>query len=119
MRECEVTLRVEGVDGYVLNGKSSMNQISRDPANLAQQTLNENHQYPDGFVLFLGTLFAPTDDRDQPGQGFTHKADDVVSISSPTLGALHNRVTGSDQAPQWAFGVGALIKNLAMRGLLV
>ena len=118
VRHCEVTLRVEGVDGYVLNGKSSMNQISRDPADLAEQTLNANHQYPDGFVLFLGTLFAPTEDRDQPGQGFTHKADDVVSISSPTLGALHNRVTGSDQAPQWAFGVSALMKNLAVRGLL-
>ena len=118
VRNCEVTLRVEGQDGYVLNGKSSMNQISRDPADLAEQTLNENHQYPDGFVLFLGTLFAPTDDRDQPGQGFTHKAGDVVSISSTSLGALHNRVTGSDQAPRWTFGVSALIKNLAGRGLL-
>lgn len=118
VRNCEVTLRVEGQDGYVLNGKSSMNQISRDPADLAEQTLNENHQYPDGFVLFLGTLFAPTDDRDHPGQGFTHKAGDVVSISSTSLGALHNRVTGSDQAPRWTFGVSALIKNLAGRGLL-
>ena len=118
VRRCEVTLRVEGQDGYVLNGKSSMSQISRDPADLAQQTLNANHQYPDGFVLFLGTLFAPTDDRDQPGQGFTHKEGDVVSISSPALGALHNRVTGSDQAAPWAFGVGALMKNLAQRGVL-
>jgi len=95
-----------------------MGQISRDPADLAQQTLNENHQYPDGFVLFLGTLFAPTDDRDQPGQGFTHKEGDVVSIASGKLGALHNRVTASDQAPQWSFGVAALMKNLAGRGLL-
>ncbi|MGO2453581.1 fumarylacetoacetate hydrolase family protein [Pseudomonas taetrolens] len=118
VRRCEVTLRVEGQDGYVLNGNSSMSQISRDPADLAQQTLNANHQYPDGFVLFLGTLFAPTDDRDQPGQGFTHKEGDVVSISSPALGALHNRVTGSDQAAPWAFGVGALMKNLAQRGVL-
>jgi fumarylacetoacetate (FAA) hydrolase family protein len=118
VRRCEVTLRVEGRDGYVLNGKSSMGQISRDPADLAQQTLNENHQYPDGFVLFLGTLFAPTDDRDQPGQGFTHKEGDVVSIASGKLGALHNRVTSSDQAPQWSFGVAALMKNLAGRGLL-
>lgn len=118
VRNCEVTLRVEGNEGYVLNGKSSMNQISRDPADLAEQTLNDNHQYPDGFVLFLGTLFAPTDDRDHPGQGFTHKQGDVVSISSPTLGALHNRVTTSDQAPRWTFGVGDLMKNLAGRGLL-
>ncbi|HEX8594393.1 MAG TPA: fumarylacetoacetate hydrolase family protein [Pseudomonas sp.] len=118
MRRCEVTLRVEGKDGYVLNGSSSMSQISRDPSDLAQQTLNANHQYPDGFVLFLGTLFAPTDDRDIPGQGFTHKESDVVSISSPSLGALHNRVTGSHQAAPWVFGVGALMKNLAQRGLL-
>ena len=118
VRRCEVTLRVEGRDGYVLNGKSSMSQISRDPADLAQQTLNENHQYPDGFVLFLGTLFAPTDDRDQPGQGFTHKEGDVVSIACTSLGALHNRVTRSDQAAHWSFGVAALMKNLARRGLL-
>lgn len=118
LRRCEVALRVEGQEGYVLNGSSSMSQISRDPLDLAQQTLNANHQYPDGFVLFLGTLFAPTDDRDQPGQGFTHKPGDLVSISSPLLGGLHNRVTTSDQAPAWHFGVGALMKNLAGRGLL-
>jgi fumarylacetoacetate (FAA) hydrolase family protein len=118
LRRCEVALRVEGPEGYVLNGSSSMNQISRDPLDLAQQTLNANHQYPDGFVLFLGTLFAPTDDRDQPGQGFTHKPGDLVSISSPLLGGLHNRVTTSDQAPAWHFGVGALMKNLAGRGVL-
>jgi len=118
VRHCEVTLRVEGQDGYVLNGQSKMNQISRDPADLAGQTLNANHQYPDGFVLFLGTLFAPTDDRDQPGQGFNHKEGDVVSIASPLLGALQNRVTGSHQAPAWTFGVSALMLNLARRGLL-
>lgn len=118
VRSAEVGLRVEGPDNYVLKGSSSMSQISRDPADLAQQTLNGNHQYPDGFVLFLGTLFAPTDDREHPGQGFTHKEGDVVSISSVSLGALHNRVTGSDQAPPWTFGVGALMRNLASRGLL-
>lgn len=118
VRRCDVTLRVEGQEGYVLEGTSAMSQISRDPADLVRQTLNANHQYPDGFVLFLGTLFAPTDDRDQPGQGFTHKEGDLVSIASPTLGALHNRVTGSDQAPPWGFGVGALMRNLAGRGVL-
>ena len=118
VRNCEVALKVTGRDNYVLDGSSSMSQISRDPLDLAQQTLNANHQYPDGFVLFLGTLFAPTDDRDLPGQGFTHKEGDVVSISSPSLGALHNRVTASDQAPRWKFGVGALMKNLAQRGVL-
>ena len=118
VRRCDVALRVEGEDGYVLDGSSSMSQISRDPEDLAQQTLNLNHQYPDGFVLFLGTLFAPTDDRDQPGQGFTHKVGDLVSISSPLLGCLHNRVATSDQAPPWRFGVSALMKNLAQRGVL-
>ncbi|MNR01195.1 hypothetical protein D3C85_1169930 [compost metagenome] len=85
---------------------------------LVQQTLNENHQYPDGLVLFLGTLFAPKQDRDLPGSGFTHKLGDVVAISNPQLGTLCNRVTTSDQAPQWDFGVRALIESLGRRGLL-
>lgn len=118
VRAADVDLRVEGEDGFVLSGRSSMRQISRDPQDLVQQTLNENHQYPDGLVLFLGTLFAPKQDRDQPGNGFTHKPGDVVSISNPQLGILCNRVTTSDQAPQWAFGLRALIDNLGRRGLL-
>ena len=118
VRNAEVDLRVEGEDGFVLSGRSSMRQISRDPQDLVQQTLNENHQYPDGMVLFLGTLFAPKQDRDQPGNGFTHKPGDVVTISNPQLGTLCNRVTTSDQAPQWAFGLRALIDNLGRRGLL-
>ncbi|RWU19160.1 fumarylacetoacetate hydrolase [Pseudomonas alkylphenolica] len=118
VRQCVVDLKVEGDDGFVLAGTSSMNQISRDPQDLAAQTLNANHQYPDGFLLFLGTLFAPTEDRDHAGAGFTHKAGDQVSISSPLLGSLHNQVTGSDQASPWTFGVGALMRNLAERGLL-
>ena len=105
-------------DGYRLTGSSSMDQISRDPQNLASQTLNASHQYPDGFLLFLGTLFAPTEDRDHPGSGFTHKIGDRVSISSPRLGALHNQVTTSDKAAPWTFGVTALLKNLIARGLL-
>ena len=118
VRAADVDLRVEGEDGFVLSGRSSMRQISRDPQDLVQQTLNENHQYPDGLVLFLGTLFAPKQDRDQPGNGFTHKPGDVVSISNPQLGTLCNRVTTSDLAPQWAFGLRALIDNLGRRGLL-
>ena len=118
VRNAEVDLRVEGEDGFILAGRSSMRQISRDPQDLVQQTLNENHQYPDGMVLFLGTLFAPKQDRDQPGNGFTHKPGDVVTISNPQLGTLCNRVTTSDQAPQWAFGLRALIDNLGRRGLL-
>ncbi|WPK02955.1 fumarylacetoacetate hydrolase family protein [Pseudomonas putida] len=118
VRAAEVDLRVEGEDGFILSGRSSMRQISRDPQDLVQQTLNENHQYPDGLVLFLGTLFAPKQDRDQPGNGFTHKPGDVVSISNPQLGTLCNRVTTSDLAPQWDFGLRALIDNLGRRGLL-
>ncbi|MDZ3992692.1 fumarylacetoacetate hydrolase family protein [Pseudomonas sp. Teo4] len=118
VRNCVVRLEVHGTDGFVLNGTSSMNQISRDPEDLVRQTLNGNHQYPDGFLLFLGTLFAPTEDRDHPGAGFTHKAGDRVSISSPLLGALHNEVSHSDKATPWTFGVGALMRNLAARGLL-
>lgn len=118
VRQCEVTLKIEGQDNYVLNGISSMNQISRDPEDLVQQTLNKNHQYPDGFVLFLGTLFAPTDDRDHPGAGFTHKIGDHVQIHSPKLGTLHNVVTTSDQAAPWSFGISALINNLKERHLL-
>ncbi|SDH85242.1 Fumarylacetoacetate (FAA) hydrolase family protein [Pseudomonas flavescens] len=118
VRHCVVELEVQGQDGYRLAGTSSMDQISRDPQDLASQTLNASHQYPDGFVLFLGTLFAPTEDRDHPGGGFTHKLGDRVSISSPRLGALHNRVARSDQAAPWTFGVGALLYNLGARGLL-
>jgi fumarylacetoacetate (FAA) hydrolase family protein len=118
VRHCVVNLEVRGENGYVMCGSSSMDQISRDPADLARQTLNANHQYPDGFVLFLGTLFAPTEDRDHPGGGFTHKLGDQVSISSALLGGLHNQVTHSGDAPHWTFGVSALLRNLAARGLL-
>ncbi|MFG0420593.1 fumarylacetoacetate hydrolase family protein [Pseudomonas sp. WHRI 8519] len=118
VRNAEVDLKVEGEDGFILSGRSSMRQISRDPEDLVKQTLNENHQYPDGLVLFLGTLFAPKQDRDQPGSGFTHKRGDVVTISSAQLGSLSNRVTTSDLAPQWEFGLRSLIDSLGRRGLL-
>jgi fumarylacetoacetate (FAA) hydrolase family protein len=118
VRACVVDLRVEGEDGYVLQGSSSMNQISRDPLDLVGQALNRNHQYPDGFLLFLGTLFAPTEDRDAPGAGFTHKLGDRVTIRSAQLGGLHNQVNHSDEVAPWEFGLLALFKNLAARGLV-
>jgi fumarylacetoacetate (FAA) hydrolase family protein len=118
VRHCQLALRVEGKEGYVLSGSSSMAQISRDPLDLVAQTCNENHQYPDGFMLFLGTLFAPTEDRDRPGEGFTHKLGDVVTISADKLGTLQNMVTHSHLAPRWEYGIGSLMRNLAARGLL-
>ncbi len=117
VRQAEVSLEIEGLDGYRLSGLSSMDQISRDPLELIRQTLSE-HQYPDGFVLFLGTLFAPTQDRDLPGQGFTHKTGDRVRVSSPGLGVLENTVVTSKAAAPWRFGIAALMTNLSRRGLL-
>jgi fumarylacetoacetate (FAA) hydrolase family protein len=118
VRRQEVQLLVEGSDGFVLHGTSSMRRISRDPVDLAGQTLGATHQYPDGFMLFLGTLFSPTQDRDHPGAGFTHHAGDIVTISSSKLGALRNRVNTSDKVKPWVFGLRALMANLAARGLL-
>ncbi|WP_267350692.1 fumarylacetoacetate hydrolase family protein [Sphingomonas sp. GM_Shp_2] len=117
VRSSQVSLKIEGTDGYVLNGASSMSEISRDPQDLLAQAVSEHH-YPDGFVLFLGTLFAPTQDRDEPGRGFTHKTGDVVTISNPRLGTLTNTVTTSKAAPAWSFGIGDLMRNLGARGLL-
>ncbi|MCT8991324.1 fumarylacetoacetate hydrolase family protein [Chelativorans sp. SCAU2101] len=118
VRNAELELVVKGEDGFVLNGRSSMKEISRDPLDLVSQTRGRHHQYPDGFVLFLGTLFAPVEDRDAPGQGFTHKPGDVVTISNQQLGALVNTVRLSTECPEWTFGTSALMRNLAARGLL-
>lgn len=112
-----VTLRVRGTDGFEMAGESRMEAISRSPAELARQMLNRSHQYPDGAVLFLGTLFAPVQDRRAPGQGFTHETGDEVEIASPRLGALVNRVARCDACPEWVFGSRALIANLVARGL--
>ncbi|MDF2386009.1 fumarylacetoacetate hydrolase family protein [Nostoc ellipsosporum NOK] len=117
VRTAEVDLVIDGPEGYRLQGTNKMSQISRDPTELVRQALSE-HQYPDGFALFLGTLFAPIQDRDHPGRGFTHKDGDLVRISSPKLGALANRVTTSKAAPPWTFGIRELMRNLAGRGLL-
>ncbi|WP_333824998.1 fumarylacetoacetate hydrolase family protein [Pinisolibacter sp.] len=118
VRAAELDLRVEGEDGYVLDGASSMREISRDPQALVDQTVGRHHQYPDGLMLFLGTLFAPTQDRDAPGEGFTHKLGDRVTISSAGLGRLVNTVRLSTECAPWTFGVRALMANLAARGLL-
>ena len=118
VRRMELSLRVEGEDGYVLNGSSNMAKISRDPADLVSQMLNAHHQYPDGAVLFLGTLFAPIEDRDVKGQGFTHKRGDIVTVSSTELGSLTNRMVPTDVAAPWTFGASHLMRNLAKRGLL-
>ncbi|WP_152522036.1 fumarylacetoacetate hydrolase family protein [Sphingobium quisquiliarum] len=117
VRAADVELTIDGPEGYRLEGVSSMDQISRDPLELMRQTLSEHH-YPDGFVLFLGTLFAPVQDRDHPGRGFTHKVGDVVTISNARLGRLINRVVLAKDAPAWDFGLSRLMSNLAARGLL-
>ena len=118
VRRIDVTLRITGRDGFQLQGSSAMSEISRDPVELVRHAHGRHHQYPDGFVLFTGTMFAPTEDRDAPGVGFTHKERDVVAISTPVLGTLVNTVTSSEAAPRWTFGIRALARNLAARGLL-
>ena len=118
VRTLELRMRVEGEDGFVLDGASSLAEISRDPADLAAQALGANNQFPDGLLLFTGTMFAPTEDRDGPDQGFTHHLGDVVAISTPKLGTLVNRVARTDQLAPWTFGLSALMQNLAQRGLL-
>lgn len=117
VRSETVHLTVTGADGFVLRGINTMASISRDPQDLVAQTLAA-HQYPDGFMLFLGTLFAPVEDRGPPGGGFTHHLGDSVTIRSAWLGALHNTVTHSESAPPWRFGIRAFMANLAARGLL-
>jgi fumarylacetoacetate (FAA) hydrolase family protein len=118
VRQAELALEIAGTDGFVLEGASSMSKISRDPLDIVTHAWGPYHQYPDGFMLFLGTMFAPVKDRGAPGMGFTHKVGDLVSISTPKLGRLVNRVTTSDQAAPWTFGISALMRNLAARGLL-
>jgi fumarylacetoacetate (FAA) hydrolase family protein len=117
VKAAQVELEIRGADAYLLRGASSMREISRPPEELVRQAMSEHH-YPDGFALFLGTLFAPVQDRDEPGRGFTHKTGDVVRISSPKLGSLVNRVTTSKAAPPWRLGIRGLMANLAARGLL-
>ncbi|WP_454719540.1 MULTISPECIES: fumarylacetoacetate hydrolase family protein [Cupriavidus] len=119
VRHASVSLRVEGADdGFLLEGVSHMAEISRDPADLVAQTCGAHHQYPDGFMLFLGTMFSPIKDRDAPGAGFTHHLGDVVTIATPRLGALVNTVRYCTEIAPWEFGVRALYRNLAERGFI-
>ena len=119
VRRMDVDLTVRGPDGFVLEGRSSISKISRDPTDLVAQTIGPEHQYPDGFALFLGTMFAPVKDRDTPGQGFTHKRDDIVTIAAPQLGRLVNRMRSSGECEPWTLGVGALMKSLAQRKVVI
>jgi fumarylacetoacetate (FAA) hydrolase family protein len=113
-----VSLSVAGPDGFRLHDVSYMNRISRDPRDLVDQMIGPHHQYPDGAVLFLGTLFAPTKDRDAPGQGFTHKVGDIVTVAAPELGSLVNCMRHCQDCEPWRFGTSHLMRNLAHRGLL-
>ena len=114
----EIALDITGPDGFELHGVNPVSEISRELEDLVSHAFGAHHRYPDGFVLFTGTMFAPTEDRDQPGEGFTHKVGDVVRISSARLGALTNVVNTAEDAEDWAFGITALMENLAARGLL-
>jgi fumarylacetoacetate (FAA) hydrolase family protein len=118
LRKVRVSLLVRGEDGFEMTGESPMEAISRAPENLVAQLRNRNHQYPDGAVLFLGTMFAPVKNRRGAGQGFTHEVGDRVEIATPTLGRLVNWVDRTDACPEWTFGTRALFRNLAQRGLL-
>ncbi|NIZ14630.1 fumarylacetoacetate hydrolase, partial [Phaeobacter sp. HF9A] len=113
-----VGLEITGEDGFELSDHSDMGQISRQPADLAGQLLNETHQYPDGAMLYLGTMFAPTKDRDGAGMGFTHKSGDIVTVYAAELGRLVNQVRPCNEVTPWTFGTGALMRNLAARGEL-
>jgi fumarylacetoacetate (FAA) hydrolase family protein len=118
VRRLELTLTVTGRDGYVLRERSLVSEMSRDFEELVGHVVGPHHRYPDGFALFTGTLFAPTQDRDAPGMGFTHKPGDVVEIAAPALGTLVNTVTTAEDAPDWEFGIRDLMRNLHARGLL-
>ncbi len=118
LRQAVVTVRVDGPDGFSLEGSSSLTKISRDLQDLSNQMIGKHHQYPDGAVLYTGTMYAPIKDRDAPGKGFTHKIGDIVTVSSPKLGAIINRMKSAYDCPPWTFGASHLMRNLAKRGLI-
>ncbi len=115
VRRCDLAMEVRGAGGFVMRGSSSMSQISRDPLELVKHVIGPHHQYPDGVMFFLGTMFAPIQDRHGPGQGFTHEIGDIATVSTPSLGMLVNRVNTSDQIPPWTYGTRALMRDLARR----
>jgi fumarylacetoacetate (FAA) hydrolase family protein len=117
-KSADIGLRVEGEDGFVLDGTSSMSQISRSPEALVESSIGRHHQYPDGFVLYCGTMFAPVKDRGGVGKGFTHKSGDIVSVSTAALGTLSNRVKLATECPPWTYGASHLLRDLAKAGLL-
>jgi fumarylacetoacetate (FAA) hydrolase family protein len=118
VRQVDLAMQVLGPEGFDMRGASSLKMISRDPLDLVEHAIGPNHQYPDGLVLFLGTMFAPTQDRFGPGQGFTHAVGDLVAISTPRLGTLVNRVNTSDRVEPWRYGISSLMRDLSRRGLL-
>jgi fumarylacetoacetate (FAA) hydrolase family protein len=118
LRRLRIEVQVAGNDGFEVKGGYSLTQISRDPLDLAAQAVGAHHQYPDGLMLFLGTMFAPIQDRQAPGKGFTHLVGDIVTVRTPVLGALVNRVDHTDKIAPWTFGIGALMANLAQRRLI-
>jgi fumarylacetoacetate (FAA) hydrolase family protein len=118
VKSAEVAMEVLGAGGYRLAGHSRMAEIARPPESIAAAAIGRHHQYPDGLALYLGTMFAPAEDRHAPGKGFTHEIGDIVSISSPKLGTLSNRVGLSTEVAPWTFGLADFMRNLAGRGLL-
>ncbi|MBN9316494.1 MAG: fumarylacetoacetate hydrolase family protein [Devosia sp.] len=118
VKQADIALNVTGEDGFELTGVSNMSQISRSPEALVSSAIGRHHQYPDGFVLYLGTMFAPVKDRGGAGKGFTHKTGDVVSISTPSLGTLSNTVRLATEAAPWTYGASHLLRDLARAGLL-
>jgi fumarylacetoacetate (FAA) hydrolase family protein len=118
VKQAKVHLRVEGEDGFTLEGASSMAEISRSPEELVAAAMGPHHQYPDGMALYLGTMFVPSRDRGENGKGFTHKVGDIVTISTAKLGALVNRVRLSPDCPHWTYGASHLMRDLAKAKLI-
>ncbi len=118
LKRINVQLKVEGEDGFLLEGSSSMTRISRSPEDLVAAAMGAHHQYPDGMVLYLGTMFVPSKDRGEAGKGFTHRIGDIATISAEELGALINRVRLATECAPWTYGAGQLMRDLASAGLL-
>jgi fumarylacetoacetate (FAA) hydrolase family protein len=118
VKQADIALSVVGEDGFELTGVSNMSQISRSPEALVGAAIGDHHQYPDGFVIYLGTMFAPVKDRGGAGKGFTHKMGDIVSIATPSLGTLSNTVRLATDCPPWSYGASHLMRDLAKVGLL-